>query len=89
MIMRLLLIIIEIAMGVYLFDKFCLWLELKGWLYYRNEKPRGGALGNMLQELNAHLSPSNRHVVEMKQNTARFKKSEANAPSDPKDHFSN
>ena len=81
--MRLVLLIITIALALYLFDKICLWLEYKGWLYYRNEKPKPGALGSALQELNAHLSPSTRHVVETKQNKARFKKSEADAPSDP------
>jgi len=83
--MRLLIIIIEIALICYIFDKFCLWLERKGCLYYRNEKPKGGALGSALQELNAQLSPSNRYVVEMKQNEARFKKSETDAPSEPSD----
>jgi hypothetical protein len=78
-----------LIIGIWLFDKTCLWLERKGWLYYRFEKPQKGIIGDVLQELNAHLSPSNRHVVEMKQNTARFKKSEADTPSDPNDHFSN
>jgi hypothetical protein len=83
--MRLLTIIIEIVLICYIFDRFCLWLERKGCLYYRNEKPKGGALGSALQELNAKLSPSNRYVIEMKQNEARFKKSEADVPSEPSD----
>lgn len=83
--MRLFLIIIEIGLALYLFDKFCLWLEGKGWLYYRNEKPKGGAFGSTLQELNAQLLPSNRHVIEMKENTVKFKNSQAEAPSNSMD----
>jgi hypothetical protein len=67
----------------FLADKIGLWLERKGWLYYRHEKPRGGAFGNALQELNAQLSPSTRYVVEIKQNETKFKKNEADTPSEP------
>jgi hypothetical protein len=87
--MNIICLIVLFVIGIWLFDKTCLWLERKGLLYYRNEKPKGGILGSALQELNAQLSPSNRHVIEMKQNTARFKKSEADAPSEPSDHFLN
>ncbi len=81
--MQLFIIFVKITLAVYLFDKLCLWLERKGWLYYRNEKPKGGIVGSALQELHAHLMPSSRHVVEMKQNEARFKKSESRSPSEP------
>lgn len=83
--MHLLKITIEIVFALYLLDKLGLWLERKGWLYYRNEKPQGGVCGSVLQELNTHLSPSSRHVIEMKHNQAKYKKSEADAPSDPID----
>ena len=83
--MRLFILIIEVSLVLYLLDKLGLWLERKGWLYYRHEKPRGGGMGSILQELNAQLLPSNRHVIEMKQNEAIYKKSEAEAPSEPVD----
>lgn len=52
---------------LWLFDKLCLWLERKGWLYYKHHKPQSGLLGTALQELNAQLVPSQRHVVVAKQ----------------------
>ncbi len=81
--MHLFIILIKIALSAFLFDQFCLWLERKGWLYYRNKKPTGGAIGGALQELNALLSPSNRHVIETKQNEVQLKKSEAGAKGEP------
>ena len=87
--MNIIYLVFLFAIVSWLFDKACLWLEYKGLLYYRNVKPKGGILGSALQEFNAQLSPSNRHVIEMKQNTARFKKSESDAPSEPSDNFLN
>ncbi len=51
------------AIGSWLFDKTCLWLERKGLLYYRFKKPQKGIIGAVLQELNAQIMPSSRHVI--------------------------
>lgn len=76
---------IEIIFALYLLDKLGLWFERKGWLYYRREKPEGGFFcGSVLQELNAVLNPTSRHVIEMKQSAAKYKKSEADAPKKPR-----
>ncbi len=56
--------------GLFLLDRLCLWLERKGWLYYRYKKPTSGA-GNALQELNAFLNPSTRHMIEAKQQDSK------------------
>jgi hypothetical protein len=53
--------------------------------YYRHIKPQGSGISTILQELNAYLVPSARHVVEMKQNQVKHQKSEADAPSEPPD----
>lgn len=80
--MKILIIISALILILFLADKVGLWLERKGYLYYRNNKPQGGAFGSTLLELNAQLSPSNRYIVEMKQNEVRFKKSEADVPGE-------
>lgn len=87
--MHLLTVTIEIIIALYLLDKLGLWLERKGWLYYRLEKPQGGVCGSVLQELNAILTQSDRHIIEMKQSQAKYKKSEADAPSEPIDPLIN
>ena len=61
--MKLLYYLALLIIGIWLFDKTCLWLERKGWLYYRFEKPQKGIIGDVLQELNAQIMPSNRHAI--------------------------
>ncbi len=82
--------IIIYSLGVFLLfvllDKLGLWLESKGWLYYRKRKSNSSILGSSLQELNAIFMPSNRHVIEAKQNKVAYKKHEADAPSEPMDN---
>lgn len=78
------LILSFIPIALYHMHKFFLWLEQKGWLYYRHKKPQSGVLGSALQELNAMLQPSSRHTIEMKQNKVRFKRSESDVPSGSK-----
>ena len=78
-------IILGILCALFLLDRLGLWLEHKGWLYYRRRKPESGILGNTLQELNTLLVPSSRHVIEAKQNEAIYRKSENKASSEPLD----
>lgn len=83
MIKTLLLALLLCVVSVFPFHKLCLWLEDKGWIYYRHKKPQSGIIGNTLQELNAILQPSTRHTIEMKQNEARFKRHSSDVPSEP------
>lgn len=62
------------AIGSWLFDKTCLWLERKGLLYYRFKKPQKGIIGAALQELNAQIMPSIRHVIVTQKQEAQSKK---------------
>jgi hypothetical protein len=75
--------IIGILFALYLLDRLGLWFERKGWLYYRREKPESSVVGSVLQELNGILNLRSRHVIEMKQSEAKYKKSEAHAPNKP------
>ena len=59
-----------VLVGLFLIDRFGLWMEGKGWLYYRHKKPSGG-IGNALQEFNALLNPSARQVIEVKQKVSK------------------
>ena len=72
---KMLFILFLCCVSVFLFHKLCMWLEYKGWLFYRHKKPQRGVIGDALQELNAILQPSARHTIEMKRNEAQFKRS--------------
>ncbi|CZI43538.1 TPA: class I SAM-dependent methyltransferase [Legionella pneumophila] len=80
--MRLFIYLIGILFAAYVFNRFCLWLEQKGWLYYRYKKPQIGIIGSALQELNAQLLPNHRHVVVAKEEKVQSKKCEKNLPID-------
>lgn len=69
-----------ICFSIYLFDKFCLWLEKQGWLYYRNKKAESGIIGKALLEFHSFLNPSTRHVIEVKQNAVKQKNNEIDVP---------
>jgi hypothetical protein len=64
-------LIVALAIGVFVLDQIGLRLESKGWLYWRKKKPSGGGLGNALQEFEAFLRPSARHVIEVKQKDSK------------------
>jgi hypothetical protein len=60
--------IVLVLLGLFILDRFFLWMERKGWVYYRYKKPSGGGgVGSALEEFNALLNPSVRKAVEIKQ----------------------
>lgn len=77
-------VIISICIAFYLLHRLCLWLEQKGWLYYRHRKAESGIVGSTLQELNSLLNPSVRHTIEMKQNVETVMRRESEAESGDK-----
>lgn len=72
--------IVLVCFFIFALDRLGLWLESKGWLYYRKRKAQGGFVGNALLELNSVFQPSARHVLELKQNTVQYKRNEEDAP---------
>lgn len=64
-----------ILVVLFLIDQLALWMERKGWLYWRHRKrnPSGG-VGNALQELNSLMNSSNRHVVEAKKEVKKSRR---------------
>ena len=76
------LVLLIIVISLFIFDKTCLWLEKKGYIYYRNKKPTKGIVGSALQELNAILIPSHRHVVAAKEEQVLCKQNKDNLPED-------
>jgi hypothetical protein len=57
-----------IAGGAYVLDRLGLWLEARGWLYYRTK--RGSVpLGRAVLETQALLDPNKRHVLEATRTT--------------------
>lgn len=61
------LTILACCLLVFFLDRFLLWIEKKGWLYYRKRKSPGGFSGNALLEVNSIFQPSSHNVIYVKQ----------------------
>ena len=69
-----------IATVLFLLHRLGLWLEARGWLYYRHRNPSGGGAGNALQEFNAFLNPSARQVIEVQQKDSKQRDDQGDDP---------
>ena len=65
--MKILFTIIMFFVSLFIIDRICLWLENRGWLFYRKNKPQSGALGGALMDLQNVVNPSTRHIIEIKE----------------------
>jgi hypothetical protein len=60
------LIVLGLIAGVFWLDRFCLWLEDRGWLYYRRKKPSSSAASAWVG-MQQFIEPGVKHVVQIKQ----------------------
>jgi hypothetical protein len=58
--------VIVIGFGLFLFDRWFLWMEEKGWIYWR-KKGGSSSPGNALIAMDAIFQPGKRYVLEQKQ----------------------
>jgi hypothetical protein len=61
-------IALALPIAIFWFDRFCLWLEDRGWLYYRNKKPTSSA-GSVFVAMQQFIEPKVKHVVQVKQDS--------------------
>ena len=53
------------GVGLLVLDRFLLWCEARGWLYYRNSKPGRGASAYHFLEMSSIFEPSLRVAQEI------------------------
>ncbi len=53
-----------ILLGFLILDRLFLWMEARGWMYWRRKKASPRSLGTALMEIHAALEPGKRHVLE-------------------------
>lgn len=57
---------VAVAGGVlYVLHCLAMWMEARGWIYYRKQRGSSGALGAAFLEVQAMFEPSKRHVLEV------------------------
>ncbi len=64
--LKVMVVLALIAVGLFALDQFGLWLERRGWLYYRKREGSGGRIGNALVGMQSIIEPDKRHVQEIK-----------------------
>ena len=61
------LLIAAIAAAIYGLHRLALWMEARGWIYYKHKHGSSGSLGAAFLEVQALLEPSKKHVLEISQ----------------------
>jgi hypothetical protein len=60
--------VLALALVFFLLDRFLLWCESRGWIYWRRRRPSPGTAGSAFLDLQAMLEAGKAHVVdELKQ----------------------
>jgi len=70
-----------VGLVLYGLHRFSLWAEERGWIYYKNKKPKGGTLGNALLEIQSYFEPDKQHILELRTEIHQEEK-EAGDPPD-------
>ena len=69
--MKLAILLLASALALYALHRLALWMESRGWLYYRKHKRGSAAIGNVMLEIQSFYRPSVEHVIEHRQEEQR------------------
>ena len=76
-------IILGIAVALLLLDRLLLWMERRGWVYWRKTKRHTGpGVGNALLEIQTMVDPSAKHVLELRREVKEDAPEAGDPPSD-------
>lgn len=79
------LIVPAAAVGLVLLDRLLLWLESRGWIFYRKRKPKGGG-GAMLGVAAELFQPAQHSAIrELDERSRRIELPSDAAPRDPRE----
>jgi MOSC domain-containing protein YiiM len=71
------------TVAAFLLDRLALWMEGRGWIYWRRTKTHTGAsLGGAFLEVQALIDPSTRHAIEERKQT-REERADSGDPPNP------
>jgi hypothetical protein len=69
---------------VFALDRLALWMEARGWLYWRKTRhSSGGSLGSAFLEIQTLVDPGKRHVLEVRREE-KTEEVDSGAPPDAK-----
>jgi hypothetical protein len=71
------------ALVLYSVDRLLLWMERRGWIYYRKRSGSGGSgAGNALLEIQSLIEPDKKQIIEVMREDKR-EQAESGAPPEP------
>ncbi len=70
-----------IALALYGLHRLALWMESRGWIYYRKHKRGTAAMGSVMLEIQSFYRPSVEHVIEQKEEERREEDDSGDKPS--------
>ena len=74
--------ILVIGVALYVLDRLLLWMEGRGWVYWRKTtRPTGPGVGIALLEMQTLVDPAARHVLELRQEVREDSPEPADPPS--------
>lgn len=74
-----------LALGAVLYwlDRLLLWMERRGWVYWRmTKRSTGPGVGNALLEIQTLMQPAARHLLELRQEVKEDSPESGDPPSD-------
>ena len=80
--MRLFLVLVIVALAILALDRLGLWMESRGWIYYRRRKPSTSTLGNAFLQVQSLLEPEKRSLLEIRQEE-QHEEDESGEPPEP------
>jgi len=75
------LIAAGVLLALYAVDRLFLWMEERGWVYYRKRRGSGGASSGLLTTMQQFVEPQVQHVIEMKERAKEHDRQEEGQPS--------
>jgi hypothetical protein len=76
---------VAVAFALFLLDRLLLWVESRGWLYYRRTRPRGGASLYHFLDIHKIYNPEIQEVIEIKYGEEQQEDESGDPPVDDSD----
>jgi len=81
--MKWIVIVAAVVLGSILLDRLALWMEKRGWIYYRRNKPSSSRLGTAFLEIQSILEPDKKQIIEVKKEDKKQSQELGDEPGDP------
>jgi hypothetical protein len=69
-----------VCISIYLLHRLFLWMESRGWIYYKNRRASPATRANAALEVTSLLEPQKRHVLKIQQEERQEEDGESEPP---------